>query len=104
MRRREGARVRRERRQRAEARLRLRLVRDAAMLVAHRGGPRFDSQSKFVKEAVPEPVLVSRLLEPSSGVVGPFTSIFMSLLSHLRLVLLRCLVMCSGINLSRWKS
>ena len=72
MRRREGARVRRERRQRAEARLRLRLVRDAAMLVAHRGGPRFDSQSKFVKEAVPEPVLVSRLLEPSSGVVGPF--------------------------------
>ena len=43
------------------------------MLVAHRGGPRFDSQSKFVKEgAVPEPVLVSRLLEPSSGVVGPF--------------------------------
>ena len=72
MRRREGPRVRRERRQRAEARLRLRLVRDAAMLVAHRGGPRFDSQSKFVKEAVPEPVLVSRLLEPSSGVVGPF--------------------------------
>ena len=73
MRRREGARARRERRQRAEPRLRLRLVRDAAMLVAHRGGPRLDSQSKFVKEgAVPEPVLVSRLLEPSSGVVGPF--------------------------------
>ena len=42
------------------------------MLVAHRGGPRFDSQSKFVKEgAVPEPDLVSSLLEPSSGVVGP---------------------------------
>ena len=68
-----GARARRERRQRAEARSRLRLVRDAAMLVAHRGGPRFDSQSKFVKEGgVPEPVLVSRLLEPSSGFVGPF--------------------------------
>ena len=45
MRRPEGARARRERRQRAEARLRLRLVRDAAMLVAHRGWPRFDSQS-----------------------------------------------------------
>ena len=29
-------------------------------------------ESKFAKEAVPEPVLVSRLLEPSSGVVGPF--------------------------------
>ena len=50
MRRREGARARRERRQRAEARLRLRLVRDVAMLVAHRGGPRFGSQSKWVKE------------------------------------------------------
>ena len=73
MRRREGARARRERRQRAEAHLRLRLVRDAAMLLAHRGGPRFDSQSKFVKEgAVREPVLVSGLMKPSSGVMGPF--------------------------------
>ena len=32
----------------------LRLVRDAAMVVANRGGPRLGSQSKFVKEgAVP---------------------------------------------------
>ena len=50
MRRREGARARRERHQRAEARLRLRLVRDAARLVAHRGGPHSGSQSKCVKE------------------------------------------------------
>ena len=46
MRRREGARARRERRQRAEALL----VRDAARFVAHRGGPHFGSQSKCVME------------------------------------------------------
>ena len=50
MRRREGARARRERRQRAEARLWPTLVRDAVRVVAHRGGPRFGSQTKCVKE------------------------------------------------------
>ena len=39
-RRHESARDRRERRHRAECRLRLRLVRDAACVAAHRGGPR----------------------------------------------------------------
>ena len=46
MRRREGARARRERLQRAEARLRHSLVRDAARLVAHRGGPGFGSHAE----------------------------------------------------------
>ena len=50
MRRPEGPRARRERRQRAEARLPCRLVQDAARLVAHRGGPRFGSQSRSVNE------------------------------------------------------
>ena len=36
----EGARERRERRRRAEARLRFTLVRDGMFLAAHRGGPR----------------------------------------------------------------
>ena len=95
--------MRRERRQRAEARLRLRLVRDAAMLVAHRGGPRFDSQSKFVRRLCLSLFWSQGCWSPPLVLWVP-SSIFMSLLSHPWLVLLQYLVMSSGINLSRWKS
>ena len=64
MRRPEGPRARREPRQRAEARLRLRLVEDTARLGAHSGGPRFGSQSRSAHRQT------CTVCPPHGGVVG----------------------------------